>query len=349
MLSAFLGGAPPEDASAPLQKLFFGRFDVFGKWACRAAPLTNWMNRRGFSRSLLEKTFGVDSRRTLPPFARVTLVEATKRRPSRQTAERANGAGRNVVLFADLFTNCTSPERGLATLNVFEALGFDVAVSEAIPDGRAALSQGLIATARREAREAATQLCKYVADGRDVIVVEPSVLAMFRLDYRRLLESEDGKPLFELLRAHCFDAAEYVWQYLQEQEIQPRAVFSAAQSPRGMEIFYHSHCQQRTIGAAAPAVQLLRAAGFDVATSDVECCGMAGSFGYKKEFYDLSIAVGEDLFAQVRRAESGGQPRVLVATGTSCQEQLRAGLGRRVLHPMELLAEIVQPTTARPA
>jgi Fe-S oxidoreductase len=83
---------------------------------------------------------------------------------------------------------------------------------------------------------------------------------------------------------------------------------------------------------------VLQAAGFDVVTSSVECCGMAGSFGYKREYYELSMAVGEDLFAQVRRAEEKGGPRTLVASGISCHEQLSAGLGREVFHPAELLA-----------
>ncbi len=92
-----------------------------------------------------------------------------------------------------------------------------------------------------------------------------------------------------------------------------------------------------------PTELLLRAAGFDVVSSRVECCGMAGSFGYKKDFYDLSMAVGEDLFSQVRDAEADGA-RILVATGVSCQEQLHAGLNRRVLHPMELLLPLAQPS-----
>jgi len=83
---------------------------------------------------------------------------------------------------------------------------------------------------------------------------------------------------------------------------------------------------------------VLRAAGFDVVTSSVECCGMAGSFGYKRDYYELSMAVGEDLFAQVRAAEQGSGQRTLVASGTSCHEQLWAGLQREVFHPAELLA-----------
>jgi Fe-S oxidoreductase len=117
-------------------------------------------------------------------------------------------------------------------------------------------------------------------------------------------------------------------------------IFPANRSPHGTRVFYHSHCQQRTCNAAADTVEVLGACGFDVATSSVECCGMAGSFGYKREYYELSMAVGEDLFAQVRAAEQDG-PRTLVASGTSCHEQLWAGMGREVVHPAELLMSTV--------
>jgi Fe-S oxidoreductase len=244
----------------------------------------------------------------------------------------------NAVLFADVFTNYSSPQRGLATLRVLRALGVDVVVSDAIPDGRAAFSQGLIATAAAQAQKAAALLETFISYGRDVIVVEPSVLAMFRLDYRHLLEGESAGERLKQLREHTFDPMEFVEKVLAKNQITAAQFFPATESPRGTRIFYHSHCQQKTIGAAAPTERLLRAAGFDVVTSQVECCGMAGSFGYKKDYYDLSMAVGRDLFAQVAAADSDG-PCVLVASGISCQEQLQSGMKRAVIHPMELLVE----------
>src|SRR5205085_1362596 len=144
--------------------------------------------------------------------------------------------------------------------------------------------QGLIATAAAQARATTALLRPYIGDGRDIVVVEPSVLAMFRLDYRHLLngaaKSETGHAAslqedFERLRARSFDVAEYLWLHLQREGIDPRALFDGG----GRRIFYHAHCQLKTVGAAAPTESLLRAAGFDVATSQVECCGMAGSFG----------------------------------------------------------------------
>jgi Fe-S oxidoreductase len=179
---------------------------------------------------------------------------------------------------------------------------------------------------------------------------------MLRLDYRHLLPNdESGLQLLDALRARTFDAAEYAWKCIQEDGLDAAGIFPAAKHPLGKRVFYHSHCQQKTIEAmrstqpgasAKPTEALLRAAGFDVATSQVECCGMAGSFGYKKDYYELSQSVGEDLFQQVKQSEADGVPRTLVVTGTSCHEQLHDGLDRPVLHVMELLAAIAQPVGA---
>ena len=318
---------------APLSKIFFGRYDLFGRWGARLALVSNWMNRLPPMRSLLERFAGMDRRRELPPFARTTLVQAAKARPSaRKTASRGR-----IALFPDIFTNYGSPERGLAAIEVFRAIGIDVVLTEVSPDGRASLSQGLIHTAKQQAKQTSDVLLKYIRDDRDIVVVEPSALAMFRLDYRHFLEPDT----FAEIRAHSFEAVEYLWRILQERQLSAEEFFPATRHPLGARVFYHSHCQQKTIGAAAATESLLRAAGFDVATSRVECCGMAGSFGYKTDFYELSMAVGEDLFHQVRESEADG-PRILVTTGTSCQEQLRAGLKRKVWHPMELLAALLR-------
>ncbi|MGZ4818043.1 MAG: LUD domain-containing protein [Terriglobales bacterium] len=320
---------------APLQKLFFGRYDAFGKWGSLLAPLSNWMSALPGARALMEMVVGLDHRRDLPPFAKPTLVEAAKTNATRIPAPKAKA-----VLFADIFTNYGSPSRGLATLKVFQSLGIDVVVSETCPDGRAAISQGMIATAARQARRTAELLRTYIEEGRDVVVIEPSVLAMFRSDNRRLLTDVEGALLYQLLRDHSFDAVEYLWNFIRDNGLDAGKLFPATGHPLGTRLFYHSHCQQKTVGSAPATEALLRAAGFDVVISRVECCGMAGSFGYKKDYYDLSMAVGQDLFKQVAEAEADG-PRVLVATGTSCHEQLASGLKRQVFYPTELLAALL--------
>jgi len=170
------------------------------------------------------------------------------------------------------------------------------------------------------------------------VVVEPSSLSMFRRDFSHLL---DSKERFERFRSRAFDPVEYVALMLAKSGRRPQDFFDISKSKVGYRLFFHAHCQQKTIGCAEPTEALLREIGFDVATSNVECCGMAGSFGYKKDFYELSMAVGADLFGQVVLQDRNGGARQLIASGTSCTEQLHAGFDRTVLHPIELLASLL--------
>jgi len=337
-VSGFLGAissAAEKDRQIPAAKIFFGNFHFFAKWGARLAPFSNTIAGITLARIAMERWLGIDRRRALPVFSRRTLVRAARDLGS--TAGKQEGA--KAVLFADVYTNYGLLERGLATLRILHALGVNVVVSEAIPEGRAALSQGMIATAKNQARRAAEALEPYLTAGRDILVIEPSALAMFRRDYRHLLDDRDQ---FERLRARTFEPVEYIARLLGKSGRRATAAFDVKRSPVGPRIFFHAHCQQKTIGCATPTEALLREIGFDVAVSSVECCGMAGSFGYKKEFYELSMVVGADLMQQVAAAEKDGGRRALIASGTSCTEQLQAGLKRPVLHPMELLAAVLK-------
>jgi len=326
-----------DDRRASAQKIFFANYHWYAKWGARMHGLSNGMIRNGLARRLMQAAVGVDARRELPPFPARTLVRAARE----LSAPVRVGKRAKVVLFADVYTNFGLPERGIATIKVLRALGADVVVSDAIPEGRAALSQGMIATAKKHARHTADALLRYLDEGRDIIVVEPSALAMFRRDYRHLLADATR---FDLLRTRSFDPLEYAARLITSSGRPANDWFDVAHSPVGPRLFLHSHCQQKTMGGAAPTETLLREIGFDVATSDVECCGMAGSFGYKKEYYEMSMAVADDLYGQVQAAEASGAGgvRALVASGTSCTEQLHSGLGRPVLHPIELLAAILK-------
>jgi Fe-S oxidoreductase len=338
VMSGFLGAissAAKKDRKIPAANIFFGNFHFFVKWGARLAPFSNAMAGKKFARIIMERLLGIDRRRALPAFSRRTLVKAAREFQPRVGKPQETKA----VLFADVYTNYGLPERGLAALRTLRALGVDVVVSESIPEGRAALSQGMIATAKEQARRAANALEPYLTEGRDIIVIEPSALAMFRRDNRHLL---DDKDQFERLRMRTFDPVEYIVRLLQKSGRRAMQIFDVRRSPVGSRIFFHAHCQQKTIGCAAPTEALLREIGFDVATSSVECCGMAGSFGYKKDYYDLSMAVGADLIQQVAAAEKDGGPRALIASGTSCTEQLHSGLKRPVQHPLELLAALLK-------
>ena len=323
------------DEQSPAGKLFFGNYHWFAEWGSRFPRVSNFLNGSNTVRWGLERAFGVDRRRKLPLFPSKTLVAAS----THENGDRATDPIARVALFPDVFTNYGMVERGLTTLRILHAMGVDVLVTESLPEGRAALSQGLLATAKEFAQRAASLLDAQIKQGRDIVIVEPSSLAMFRRDAHHFLENS---VQVERLRAHTFEPVEYLARLLRHLGRDPQSVFDVSRSPVGSRLFYHSHCQQRTIGASAATEEILRAVGFDVVTSSVECCGMAGSFGYKKDFYELSMAVGEDLFDQIRRAEDEMHRRALIASGTSCTEQLHAGLHREVLHPIELLAAILR-------
>jgi iron-sulfur cluster protein len=324
-------GSAPEDTVAPLQKQFFGNYDAFGKGGARLAGLANASQHLPGARSVMESVFGVDRRRALPAFPKKTWERLYREEKNVKPGAIQPG----VVMLADIFTNYGSPERGMAAIRALRAVGLDVVLTPAMADGRAAMSQGMLETARRQARAIAPMLRRYLDQGRKIVVLEPSVLAMLRRDFKHLL---DGDGTQALLAQNSFEPLEYLWQIAQDRRLDLAQMFPASRCPHGTSLFYHSHCQQRTCNSATQTIEVLRAAGFDVVTSSVECCGMAGSFGYKREYYELSMAVGQDLFAQVRRADKEGSARTLVASGISCHEQLLAGMGREVFHPAELLA-----------
>jgi iron-sulfur cluster protein len=333
-------GSAPEDWVAPLQKQFFGNYDTFGKWGSGFASLANASLHMPGARRAMEQVLGIDHRRGLGTFPQKTW-EQIYHEEKAEPAPLQPG----VVMLADIFTNYGAPERGMAAIRVLRAAGLDVVLSPAMPDGRAAMSQGMIETARRQARAIAPMLRRYVDEGRKIVVLEPSVLAMLRRDFGHLLDDDDTQAL---LAQNSFEPLEYLWQIAQGQGLDLAQMFSASRCPHGARLFYHSHCQQRTCNAASQTIEVLRAAGFEVVTSSVECCGMAGSFGYKHDYYELSMAVGQDLFAQVRCAEQEGGRTTLVASGISCHEQLLAGMGREVFHPAELLASTLSSSRSHP-
>ncbi len=334
-LLAAISSAERNDSKTSAARIFFGNYHFFAKWGTRLAPLSNAIAGTKLGRITMERWLGIDRRRALPPFSRRTLVGAARELKS-VTSKHPQA---KAVLFADVYTNYGLVERGVAAIRLLRALNVDLVVSEAIPEGRAALSQGMIATAKKQAMRAAAAVEAHIAQGRDILVLEPSALAMFRRDFRHLL---NDKEQFERICARTFEPVEFVAKLLEKSGRKAAEIFDVSRSSVRPRIFFHAHCQQRTIGCAAPSEALLREIGFDVATSSVECCGMAGSFGYKKDYYDVSMAVAADIFQQVAAAEKDGGKRALVASGTSCTEQLRGGLDRPVTHPVELLLAVLK-------
>jgi Fe-S oxidoreductase len=328
-----------EPAGLDLQKRFFGNFPTVAKLGSATAPVSNWLARAPGVRALAQRVLGVDARRDLPEFRRVTLrdwfearggASESARRARRADGQSVNGnanePSREAVLYPDTYTDHVAVERGKSAVRTLEALGVAVRIPDLPASGRAPLSQGMIGTAESKAEAVAEVLRPHLATGRDVVVVEPSDLAMFRADYRKLLGEERAAEIAD----RSYEIFEYLYGLL-ENGADPGAL--GAEDRTGEEtLAYHSHCQQRTLGLETYTTAVLEELGYEVRTSNAECCGMAGSFGYKREYYELSMDVGSDL-----REEFADADRV-VASGTSCCEQLGALRDEAVPHPIERIA-----------
>ena len=311
-----------EPGGIDLQKRLFGNYETLAKLGSATAPVSNWLASAGPARTVLERVAGVDSRRELPEFKRETLRDWYESRGPRIDATDAE---REVVLYPDTYTNHVDVDRGKAAVRVLEALNVRVRIPEVPESGRAPLSQGMIDTADERASRVYAALAEHIDADRDVVVVEPSDLAMFRREYEKLLPEAS----FERLRDSSYEILEYVYGCLEN------GADADALGGTDAEIAYHSHCQQRTLGLEPYTTTVLEAAGYDVLESDVECCGMAGSFGYKTQYYELSVDVGDRLREQFTVPEA--RDRIVAASGTSCEDQLGSLLERDAVHPVELL------------
>ncbi|MFW5900664.1 MAG: LUD domain-containing protein [Halodesulfurarchaeum sp.] len=307
-----------ESARLDLQKRFFGNIGSVLELGSRFAPFSNWaLSLPGLDR-FLEATIGLDRRRSVPEFAPQTFADWWAKRGGSQVSDPTG----SVILFTDLYTNYLDPSRGRATVRVLEALDYTVRITKPIGSARAPLSQGMIATAEKQAREVVSVFEPALEEGTPIVVVEPSDLALFRSDYSKLLSDIDSDRVR--------DATVEVFEFLEPRlrtSVEPDQVSAGS-------VRFHSNCQQRSVGLEGPTVRTFEALGYDISTTDVECCGMAGSFGYKSQFYELSMAVGEDLRPQV----TVGSETEVSASGTSCVAQIDSlGDEKRPVHPIEII------------
>lgn len=321
-----------------LKERFFGNFSKVAKVASLSSGLSNFLASLPLTRLLLEKAVGFDRRREIPNFKSRTFRHQYSEYRKGKDANRAfTKSVPAVVLFVDIYTNYINPEVGIATIQVFEKLGIPIAVSEVLDDGRALQSQGLFDAAKRKALDTANYVANLIDSGKEIIVAEPSVLSMFRRDYRNLVHDD---ATIKKLADHTFDPVEYLEILARSGKLDVKTV-SIRDVPK--EIFFHPHCQMRTVGASGLVHDFLGRFGSRVHCSDVECCGMAGSFGYKKEFYELSRNIGENLVHEIREVMGDGKDEApMLASGTSCREQIKNSLGQRAYHPIEFLSRVLK-------
>jgi len=284
----------------------------YAPWAARLAPLTNLISR--VSRPLL----GFSTQRELPRWRTDHFVDRAW----------AKSGAREVVLFVDTFNRWFEPENARAAIRVLQAAGYRVHVAEPVVGarplccGRTFLSVGLVDEARNEARRVLDALGSWVARGVPVVGLEPSCLFSFRDEFTVVL------PGTEALAKNSFLFEEFLAAH-------PGAL---ALKPLKRQALLHGHCHQKAFDVMPAVEKVLRLIpDLEVSTVQTSCCGMAGSFGYEAEHFDVSMKMAEmSLLPAVRGA---GAETLVVADGTSCRHQIADGAGRQALHVARVLAE----------
>jgi Fe-S oxidoreductase len=286
------------------------------------APLANWSLRNGLVRKGMERVAGIAPKRTLPPFARQSFAQwfRSRQRPTSPDA-------RKVVLFNDTYNNYNTPHIAIAATEVLEAAGFEVILSDHGCCGRPMISKGLVKEAQQAAVQTVERLAQYFEAGMQVVALEPSCLSALKDDYLYLLpDNEKAKIVsrnalsFEEFMAQLFDDGQLDLTFTQEPG----------------QILLHGHCHQKALIGTEPSRKTLGLPpNYQVREVDSGCCGMAGSFGYEAEHYDISLKMAERrLLPAVREA---GEETMVVAAGVSCRQQIEHGSGRKALHPAEVL------------
>ncbi len=308
----------------PLRNRLFGRIHTLARIGSALAPVSNWIAGTAPHRWLLERIAGIDRRRPLPAFASRSFVRwFARRRPE------GDGSRGEVVLFHDTFNTYQTPNVAVAATRLLEALGYRVVLADRGCCGRPMISKGMLHEARAVAADNVARLVGAARQGRPIVGLEPSCLLTLRDEYPELVRTEDAR----LVARQSFLLEEFLQR---EWAGGPRPRFAA----NGRAALLHGHCHQKALAGTASTVAVLKAAGYEVREVDAGCCGMAGSFGFEAEHYDLSVKIAERRLAPAVRA--AGADVAVCAPGISCRQQVEHTTGRTPKHPAELLWEALE-------
>ena len=308
-----------------LRSRFFAYFGDLSQLASgAAAPVSNWMVQNNFIRSLINRLFAIAPERKLPRFARETFYGWYVRQGSNN--QKSTMPGLQLVLLADITRNYNDPETARAAYKVLTALGFNVIVPPVHDFGRPAFSKGDLRLARKKALVALDALGTYAHKGIQIVGLEPSDISMFMDDFAALLPDDDR---VKMVAAQALSFEEFLWRQMLDGKLE--GVFK----PQTGQVLLHGHCHQKAMIGIHKSKELLSYLGYQVQEAGSACCGMAGSFGYEAEHYDISLQMGElTLFPAVRAQEP---TTLIVAAGASCQEQIEHGTRRKAMHPAQVL------------
>jgi Fe-S oxidoreductase len=316
-----------EANGVPLRSRIFGQVRTLNRYGSALAPLSNWLSGPQLLRAALQRVTGIDQRRPLPRYRRETLQRWFVRRPT--TGMRARRGP--VIFLADSFTSYTEPEIGRAAIELLELAGWEVRLAADLCCGRALISKGLLHEARATQAALIQGLASAARAGTPIVGCEPSCVFTLTDELTALAPADAAVDASTIARqVRLVD--DLVLDAVRDGSLELAGDSAVA----GRSIVFHAHCHQKAANAVAGSSALLEQIPRSrVATLDAGCCGMAGSFGFEREHYDLSMQIGGmRLFPAINAAAAD---TIVAATGVSCRQQIAHGTGRRAEHPITIV------------
>ncbi len=312
----------------PLRSKLIASIGFLNKLGSIAPAFSNRM-MTGISGSVMKKAMGVTPLRSLPALHPFTLRQWFQKNRRQLVPENPI---RKIYFFCDEFTNYNDVEIGICAIQLLSRLGYEVIIPEHVESGRAYISKGMLAKAKSLAEKNISLLKNHVTKENLLVGTEPSALLTFRDEYPRLV-NPDLKEDAKKIQANAFLIDEFL-----SGEIQAGKISEDSFCNESKTILLHGHCHQKALSDVEHAVRILSLPrNYKVKVIPSGCCGMAGSFGYEKEHYDVSMKIGElVLFPAVRNAP---KETIIAAPGTSCRHQIFDGTKAKAKHPVEILFE----------
>ena len=315
----------------PLRSRLFANVTKLNSMASLLPGVSNFFFRNKLSSKVIKGLMGFAPARDIPPLHSHTLRSWFKRHETALAKEaEANGNVGSLIFFCDEFTNYLDTDIGMTTLKLLAHLGYRVFLLSHAESGRAHISKGLLSQAQKMAIQNVRAFQDQVSETMPLVGLEPSALLTFRDEYPKLVPPELQNAA-SLLAKNSYTIDEFLAQEMEKGNL---SADSFTEAPK--QILLHGHCHQKALSSTDYTASLLSLpTQYQVELIPSGCCGMAGSFGYEKEHYELSMSIGElVLFPAVRAA---GEEVLIAAPGTSCRHQIKDGTQRKALHPVEIL------------
>ncbi len=317
-----------EGRRRPRSAYAFGNIDIWARLASHGPGLVNLATQAPFLREVAKLVAGIPRQRRIPVFAARTFRQWFNRRPSR------NSQGAPVLLWPDTFNNYFLPETAKAAVGILESAGYLVLLPQAnLCCGRPLYDWGMLDRAKRLLLDILNALENEIESETPIVVLEPSCAAVFRDELLNLFPRDE--------RAHRLSRQTFLLSEFLEQKAKHFPLPKLARMA-----LVHGHCHHKSIMRMTDEETILRRMGIDFQSPAPGCCGMAGSFGFESDKYEISVAIGElELLPAVRKAP---QEFLIIADGFSCREQIAQCTARRAMHLAEVIQMAMQPSTQVP-